>query len=761
MIKNQLCAARTQATSKWPGFTNAPLSVQFCINPTRRALATFKVCIFNDDYSLLAEAYGTDPESKSSRIKADDGTLATRLDFMVKGRDCWFPGEYVAVLYQGHEPLFYGCITLPEECSVPSLSDLDVYRTGSVDYLAARDLYQSRVFRCLPFDCGQSLFKQQLSEVYAREQGVAALDAAGVESKEFGLDLQHLLGLEPTPEERSRQSHNLVVRVTDGCEASALRSIVRSLPMLSHPSVPDFKREVWNIQELVENGDGVLPFVPQGSTLILRNVHCFLDGGERGRQLAQRFLAALAQRRYADNRIVLFGSEDVIDRLLTELDDFLIDFPERNHLTINVGPTLIYFVHRLFAELRSQHFELTDEVERRISWYLYMRWEEGRRYDTSMLQHFVEDIKSMHARHLLECMDENEEYAEAVANQLCYADFEAVLNDHDEQLQAQEKRQPQMPEAELLTDMNDCAELCTLNSMVGLGRVKGEVMQAINMVRFEALRRYFKLDEGGTGRHHMLFMGNPGTGKTTVAKLIAGIYHRMGLLSSGHTVVCDRSTLMGQYIGESEQKVREQLESARGGVLFVDEAYSLFADEKDRDFGRHVINCMLPILSEPNPDMIVIFAGYEHKMADLFKVNPGLRDRFPLSLHFDDYTSDELLAIIRHQATQRRFTFAPEAEADVHRIIEATIALRDPHFSNARWATNLFELGILRAMAERVVTTLSLAEDEEARRSLLAEPETLSRITLDDVRHAELQYLGTMAPRRAAVQRIGFLAQSA
>ena len=170
---------------------------------------------------------------------------------------------------------------------------------------------------------------------------------------------------------------------------------------------------------------------------------------------------------------------------------------------------------------------------------------------------------------------------------------------------------------------------------------------------------------------------------------------------------------------------------------------------------------MLPILAEPDPDMIVIFAGYRDKMEELFKVNPGLRDRFPLSLHFDDYSSVELLGIIRHLASTRHFTFAPEAEADVRRIIEVVIAQRDPHFSNARWATNLFELGILRAMAQRVVNALSSAADEETRCSLLAEQETLSLITLDDVRQAETQYLGTMAPRRTAVQRIGFLAQSA
>ena len=761
MIKNQLCAARTQATSKWPGFTNAPLSVQFCINPTRRALATFKVCIFNDDYSLLAEAYGTDPESKSTRIKDDDGTLVTRLDFMARGEYCWFPGEYVAVLYQGREPLYYGCITLLEECGEASLSPLDVYRKGSVDYLAARDLYQSNVFRSLPFDCGESLFKQQLSEVYAREQSETALGAEESGTEEFGLDLQRLLVLESSTEERSKQSHNLVVKVTDGHEASALSGIVQALPMLSHPNVSDFKREVWNIREMVEKGNGALPSVPLASTLILCNVDYFMEGGESGRRLAQQFLEALSQRRYVGNRIVLFGRVEVIDRLLAEFDDFLIDFPERNHLMINAGATLIYFTHELFTQLCRQHFELSSEVERRITWCLYERWKEGRRYDLPMLEHLVEGIKDMHASNLLQCLDENEEYANAVACELCYDEFEAVLNEHDERHRVQATRRNQVPEMAAFVDMNDCAEMEALNGMVGLGRVKAEVTQAITMARFEALRRHYKLDEGGTGRHHMLFMGNPGTGKTTVAKLIGGIYHRMGLLSSGHTVACDRSTLMGQFIGESEQKVREVVESARGGVLFVDEAYSLFADEKDRDFGRHVINCMLPILAEPDPDMIVIFAGYRDKMEELFKVNPGLRDRFPLSLHFDDYSSDELLGIIRHLASTRHFTFAPEAEADVRRIIEAVIAQRDPHFSNARWATNLFELGILRAMAQRVVNALSSAADEETRRSLLAEQETLSLITLDDVRQAETQYLGTMAPRRTAVQRIGFLVQSA
>ena len=316
-----------QIANEWMGFTSAPLSVQFCIQPTRRALATFKVCIFNDDHSLLAEAYGIDPESRSTRIKDDDGTPATLLDFRVKGEYCWFPGEYVAVLYQGHEPLYSGCITLSVECSEASLSPLDVYRKGSVEYLAARDLYPNSVFRYLPFDCSQSLFKQQLSELYAREQGEAALEAAGMGTEEPDFDMLHLFGMEPTPEDRSRQSRNLVVKVTDEHEVSALYCTTMALPRLGHPTQSDFKRDVWNIREMVTNGDGSLPFVPQGSTLILRNVDGFLEGSESGRQLAREFLSALAQQRYEGNRIILFGREEVVNRLLAEFDDFLIDFP--------------------------------------------------------------------------------------------------------------------------------------------------------------------------------------------------------------------------------------------------------------------------------------------------------------------------------------------------------------------------------------------------------------------------------------------------
>ena len=182
----------------------------------------------------------------------------------------------------------------------------------------------------------------------------------------------------------------------------------------------------------------------------------------------------------------------------------------------------------------------------------------------------------------------------------------------------------------------------------------------------------------------MLFLGNPGTGKTTVAKLVGEIYHNMGLLSKGHTVETNRSKLVGEYIGMTEKKTLEAIEEARGGVLFIDEAYTLVSHESDtKDFGKEILNALLTVLSEPQPDMIVILAGYEDKMMNMMKTNPGLKDRFPLTFHFDDYSAEELM----------------------NTLIEKAAANRNEYFGNGRWVHNLIYQGIIKSMARRVMTS--------------------------------------------------------
>jgi stage V sporulation protein K len=157
-----------------------------------------------------------------------------------------------------------------------------------------------------------------------------------------------------------------------------------------------------------------------------------------------------------------------------------------------------------------------------------------------------------------------------------------------------------------------------LQEMVGLTRLKEDLQEARMMAAFMKRRMELGLDTELDNRHHMLFLGNPGTGKTTVAKLIGQLYHQMGLLSSGHTIETCRTKLVGEYIGETEKHIRQAIEEARGGVLFIDEAYTLITTKQEtKDFGKEVIHALLTVLSEPNPDMIIILAGYEDKMQQM------------------------------------------------------------------------------------------------------------------------------------------------
>lgn len=222
----------------------------------------------------------------------------------------------------------------------------------------------------------------------------------------------------------------------------------------------------------------------------------------------------------------------------------------------------------------------------------------------------------------------------------------------------------------------------------------------------------------GDSRYHMLFLGNPGTGKTTVARLVGKMYHQMGLLSKGHTVETCRTNLVGEYLGHTEKNTKEAIEEARGGVL-----------------------------SEPNPDMIVILAGYEDKMKKLLKSNPGLKDRFPLRFHFEDYTADELSEIAHRILKSRNFVLTPEANLRLNRLIEKEARQRDEHFGNGRWVHNLIEHDLIKSMARRVMS---------GPRPETAQLQLFSTIEACDVEEAEAKLLRTADLKITPPCRIGF-----
>ena len=254
----------------------------------------------------------------------------------------------------------------------------------------------------------------------------------------------------------------------------------------------------------------------------------------------------------------------------------------------------------------------------------------------------------------------------------------------------------------------DTFEQCMseLNQMVGLDEVKQGIATMANNTRFFIERRRKGLPTSGQVAHHAIFTGNPGTGKTTVARQLGRIYHSLGLLSKGEVIAVDRTRLVGRYIGESEENMKAVLEEARGKVLFIDEAYNLYDGSSDRkDFGARVIDSLLTVLSQPDPDMLIVFAGYEKEMDAMLSTNPGLTGRFHYKYKFIDYNAEQLMEIAQRLFRRDAYILSDEAAAVLKETIAMTLSQRTSNFGNARWMEQYIRNGIIPAMADRLAAT--------------------------------------------------------
>jgi Holliday junction resolvasome RuvABC ATP-dependent DNA helicase subunit len=240
--------------------------------------------------------------------------------------------------------------------------------------------------------------------------------------------------------------------------------------------------------------------------------------------------------------------------------------------------------------------------------------------------------------------------------------------------------------------------LSQLDAMIGLDRVKSEVRGVITLIEFDRRRAALGLPTGETSRH-LVFLGNPGTGKTTCARLVAQIYRALGILSKGHLVETDRSGLVAGYVGQTAIKTREVVEKALGGVLFIDEAYGLAPKDGGNDFGREAIDTLLKLMEDNRGDLVVVAAGYESEMGPFIKSNPGLASRFNTFVHFEDYTPDQLVEIARYLGQQEAFELDDGAITRLKSLFESAYAHRDERFGNGRLVRNIFELAKTRLAA--------------------------------------------------------------
>lgn len=259
-----------------------------------------------------------------------------------------------------------------------------------------------------------------------------------------------------------------------------------------------------------------------------------------------------------------------------------------------------------------------------------------------------------------------------------------------------------------------------LDSYIGLESVKREVRDLINMATVYKMRRDHDLPTADMSLH-MVFSGNPGTGKTMIARLMARVYHSLDLLSKGHLVEVDRSGLVAGYIGQTAIKTAKVTEEAMGGVLFIDEAYTL-TSKSENDFGYEAVDTILKAMEDNRDDLVVIVAGYTELMEDFVDSNPGLRSRFNKYIHFDDYTAAEMTGIFALQCEKSCYVLDDAAKAVLTEYFTA-VSEAAGEFGNARGVRNTFEK-ILTTQANRVAALEMVTKDD------------LMQITEADVRNA-------------------------
>lgn len=247
--------------------------------------------------------------------------------------------------------------------------------------------------------------------------------------------------------------------------------------------------------------------------------------------------------------------------------------------------------------------------------------------------------------------------------------------------------------------------LAQLNELVGLDKVKEEVKTLVNIMKVMQLRKEQGLKTTGVSKH-LVFSGNPGTGKTTVARLLAKLYGALGVIEGGHLVEVDRAGLVSGYVGQTAIKTREVIDEALGGVLFIDEAYTLNSG-KEGDFGQEAIDTLLKGMEDNRDNLVVIVAGYPDLMEAFLESNPGLRSRFNKFLYFEDYTPEQQLSILESMCRKQDYELTSEAREKSLAYFEQ--ASRAENYANAREVRNYFE----RAIARQAGRILDLAQADK------------------------------------------------
>ena len=407
----------------------------------------------------------------------------------------------------------------------------------------------------------------------------------------------------------------------------------------------------------------------------LTNLSALLDNG--GKVIVKNL------RRKGD-RFILVGTKAEVENLLEQNPSWRELFPQEN--TISVEPAsakelILYYMYRLVMKNYFPSSETTDQIGRMLTKAHQLG---------SVSQWTTKDIEDFIYRNV------RPHYYERLTRVVQSGSYSI----RDTQLQPEDTDWES-----LFCKTSDYADsLRELNAMIGLDDIKQSLTTIANNTHLFMERQRLGLHNSHSTTHHAIFMGSPGTGKTTVARMLGKIYHSLGLLSKGEVVCVDRTRIIGRYIGETEENMKQILQEARGNVLFVDEAYTLYSGISDNDYGRRAVECLLNVLTQKNADILVIFAGYQEEMDRLMSMNPGLVGRFPYKFLFKDYSADELMQIARSLLAKDDYVLTDEAAVLLRQTITEAKNQHSKNFGNARWVEHFVQNGIIPALADRLAT---------------------------------------------------------
>ena len=288
------------------------------------------------------------------------------------------------------------------------------------------------------------------------------------------------------------------------------------------------------------------------------------------------------------------------------------------------------------------------------------------------------------------------------------------------------------PMDKLDEDMRTLQDLLNeLNALVGLEKVKNKVQDLIVYQKVQKMRREKNL-HSSKNTLHLAFTGNPGTGKTTVARIVGRIYKQIGLLSKGHFVEVSRTDLIAGYQGQTALKVKKVIEQAKGGVLFIDEAYSITENDKSDSYGRECLTELTKALEDYREDLVVIVAGYTEPMSKFFESNPGLESRFNTFIEFDDYSPNELDSILHYMCKINDYILDEKVKEKIHSYFEKKTTMKDKNFANARLVRNLYD-NLIMNHARRVIdisnptsSELSMIQEDDFNLTILENENTSS-----------------------------------